>query len=212
MRTIFLDFTIVSEHFLGSMTQGDALAHRQSPCFELLQTGRVAGRQLTALQHANAVAKESKRSLRRDARIELAQRTRRRITRVSKHFSAGAARFFIDFFKPGLRKENLTTHLKTCRDILAMQLEGDSANGSHIGGNILAGGTVAAGRGLHQYAVFVENTHREAVELKLAAVGEIVSAFQAILYPLVEGEKALFIKHVVQRQHRHFMADLAEGS
>ena len=92
-----------------------------------------------------------------------------------------------------------------------MQPERDGADGSHVRGNILAGGAVAAGRRLHQHAVFVENAHRETVELQLAAVDERVSAFQAIQHPLVEGQKALFVKHVVQRQHRHFMADLAEG-
>ncbi len=92
-----------------------------------------------------------------------------------------------------------------------MQLEGDGANSSHVRGNIFASGAVAAGCRLHQHAVFVENAHREAVELKLAAVGKMICAFQAILYPLVEGEKALFVKHVIQRQHRHFMADLAKG-
>ncbi|VTN81339.1 Uncharacterised protein [Klebsiella pneumoniae] len=92
-----------------------------------------------------------------------------------------------------------------------MQLEGDGANSSHVRGNIFAGGAVAAGCRLHQHAVFIENAHREAVELKLAAVGKTICAFQAILYPLVEGEKALFVKHVIQRQHRHFMADLAKG-
>jgi pantothenate kinase type III len=98
------------------------------------------------------------------------------------------------------------------RNIVATQLQRDGANGTHVGGNIFAGGAIATGRRLHQHAVFIENADRQAVQLQLAAVGQVIAAFQAILYALVEREEALFIKDVIQRQHRHFMADLAESA
>ena len=72
-RSVFFNLVIVSKYFLRRVAKRNSVAHRQSPLFKLQQTAQVGIRQHTTFQHTNAIAEESKRSLRCDTRIELAQ-------------------------------------------------------------------------------------------------------------------------------------------
>ena len=54
-----------------------------------------------------------------------------------------------------------------------------------IGGDVLAGHSVAAGRAPGEYAVFVEEADRQPVELGLGSVIHSID-FQALAYPTVE--------------------------
>ena len=71
-RSVFFNLVVVSEYFLRRVTQRYPVAYRQSPLFKLQQTAEVSIRQRAAFQHTNAIAEESKRSLRRDTGIKLA--------------------------------------------------------------------------------------------------------------------------------------------
>lgn len=79
--------------------------------------------QVTAFRDPDAVAEESKRSLRGDTRIELTQRTCRRVTRVSKHFPAGTTRFFVDLLEARLRKEHFPAHFQPGGNVIATQFQ-----------------------------------------------------------------------------------------
>ena len=72
-RSVFFNLVIVSKYFLRRVAKLNSVAHRQSPLFKLQQTAQVGIRQHTTFQHTNAIAEESKRSLRCDTWIELAQ-------------------------------------------------------------------------------------------------------------------------------------------
>ncbi|MNL71166.1 hypothetical protein D3C87_1962800 [compost metagenome] len=78
-------------------------------------------RQFAPFQNTDAVAEERERSLRRNARIQLAQRPCRRISRVGENFSARTTRFVVDLLKALLREENFTTHFKTRGNIVTTQ-------------------------------------------------------------------------------------------
>ena len=200
------------EYRFWRVTELHAVTHRQAPRLKLHQTPEMRIRQLASLQDPHAVAEESKRSLRGDTRVKLAQRACRRITRVSKYFPAGAARFFVDFLETRLGKKHFAAHFQARRNVVPLQLQRDRADGTHVGRNVFTRRAVATRRGTHQHAVFVEKTDRQAIKLQLAAPGESVAAFQTVLHALVKREEALFIKDVIQRQHRYFMAYLAERS
>ena len=92
-----------------------------------------------------------------------------------------------------------------------MQLQRNGADSTHVGGNILTGGAVAARRRADQHAIFIKNAHRQAIKLQLTAPGQLIAAVQAVLNALVERQEALFVKNVIQRQHRHFVANLTKG-
>ncbi len=91
-----------------------------------------------------------------------------------------------------------------------MQLKRDGADGTHIGGNVFAGRTVTAGGGAGHHPVFVQNADGQAIQFQLAAPAQGIGLLQTVLDAFVEGEEAPFIKDVIQRQHGHFMAHLAE--
>ena len=200
------------QHRFRRVAELNAVAHRQAPRFKLQQASEVRIRQLAALQNTDAVAEESKRSLRGNTRVKLAQRACRRITRVSKHLPAGATRLVVNFLEARLGQEHLAAHFQTRGNVVTLQLQRDRADGTHVGGDVFARRTVATRCGTHQHAVFVEKTDRQAIQLELAAPGEGVAAFQTILHALVKREEALFIKYVIQRQHRHLRAHLAESA
>lgn len=93
-----------------------------------------------------------------------------------------------------------------------MQLERDRADGTHIGGDVFARRTVTTRRGTHQHAVFIKNADRQTVQLQLAAPAQRITAFQTILDALVKRQETLFIKDVIQGQHRDFVAYLTEST
>ena len=211
-RTVRFHLVVERQHRFRRVAELNAVAHRQAPRLKLQQTPEMGIRQLAALQNTDAVAEERKRSLRGDARIKLAQRARRRVTRVSKHLTAGATCLFVNFLEARLGQKHLAAHFQTCRNVVTLQLQRDRADGTHVGSDVFARRTVATRCGTHQHAVFIEKTDRQAIQLQFAAPGESVAAFQAILHALVKREKALFIEDVIQRQHRYFMTHLAESA
>ncbi|MNV07860.1 hypothetical protein D3C71_983120 [compost metagenome] len=167
-------------------------------------------RQFSALKNTHAIAEERQWALRRYPWIKLTQRSCRSITRVSKQLSTGATRFIVNLFKARLREEHFTAHFEACGNVLAAQLKWYCADGPHVGGDVFTGCAIAARGGAHQHAIFIQDTHRQTVELQLTAPCQRFSAFQSVLHALVEGKETLFVKDVIQRQHRHFMTHLAE--
>ena len=82
----------------------------------------------------------------------------------------------------------------------------------HIGGDVLALAAVAARRAADQRAVLVAQRHRQAVDLRLGGEDDLVVLRQ----PQEAADAADEIDHVllgervVEREHRHRVADLGE--
>jgi hypothetical protein len=148
----------------------------------------VAIRQLTAFQHAHAVAEESKRSLRGDTRIELAQEPAAALRGLANTFPPVRRASSLIFSNPACGR-NTSPRTSRRAEYCRPQLQRDRADGTHVGGNIFAGGAIATGRRLHQHAVFIENTDRQAVQLQLAAVGEVSLLFRRSCTRLLNARK-----------------------
>ena len=57
---------------------------------------------------------------------------------------------------------------------VAAQDQGDGGNGAHVAGDVLAGGSIAAGRGPGENPILVGQGHGQAIDLDLGGHGELV--------------------------------------
>ena len=73
---------------LHRMRRIDQMADRETPVAQFLQRRRVGVRQIATFDDADRIRVERQWPLRRDARIELAQRTCRAIARIGQRFAA----------------------------------------------------------------------------------------------------------------------------
>src|SRR5690606_33482271 len=140
-------------------------------------------------QDPDAVAEESKRSLRGDSWIELTQRTCRRVTRVCKHFPTGTTRFFVDLLEARLRKEHFPAHFQPGGTVIATQFQRDRTNSAHISVDVFPGSAAGARCSTHRHSVLIKNAYGQTLQHYLAAPAQIVDALQAILHSLVESQK-----------------------
>ncbi len=110
--------------------------------------------------------------------------------------------------------QHLAAHLEHTR-CDADQPQRNRAHRAEVRRDVLAAGTVAAGRTLHQQAVLVAQADRDAVVLQLGAVAQL-RARQAFLgepfaHATIECQHLVVVESVVQRQHRQRMAHRGEG-
>ena len=108
---------------------------------------------------------------------------------------------------------DLAAHLADVGHIAALQFLRHVLERADIGGDVLALGAVAAGGGGDEFAALVAQRHREPVDLRLG--GEIdlvvIGKLQKAPDAADEIEHVFFGKRVVERQHRHRMADFLES-
>ena len=83
----------------------------------------------------------------------------------------------------------------------------------HVGGDVLALGSVAARRPADQFAVLVAQRHRQAVDLRLGGKGDllVVAEPQEAADARDKIDDVLLGEGVVERQHRHRVPDLGEA-
>ena len=105
--------------------------------------------------------------------------------------------------------EDLAPRLEHGRPVLAAQLDRHRADRPHVDGDVLAPRAVAAGGSLHEAALLVAQRDREAVDLGLGRVGDLLHVEPFPRAP-VEVEDVLLAECVVEREHRHRVHDLAE--
>ncbi len=82
-----------------------------------------------------------------------------------------------------------------------------------VGGDVLAFAAVAARRAGHQHAVFVAQRHRQAVDLRLGAEGDlfVLRQPQEAADAADEIDDVFFGERIVERQHRHRVADFGKA-
>ena len=83
-----------------------------------------------------------------------------------------------------------------------------------IGSDIFSLGAVATGSGCDQVAVLVTQRHRQAVDLRLGAKcdGLVLAQFKKAADPGYKIDDVLLCEGVVERKHRHRVADFLESS
>ena len=166
-----------------------------------------------ALQRTDAVAEKAQLTRGGDARVELAQAAGGGVARVGEFLLAGVALARVQFGKIHLVHQHFTAHLQHPRDDAAVQPQRNRAHCADVDGDVFTGGAVAARGGLHEHAVLVAQTDRQAVELEFTGVVDWaveLAGVQAFAHRAIEAVDVFRRKAVSQRQHRHAVNDLLE--
>jgi hypothetical protein len=142
----------------------------------------------------------------------LAQRARPAVPRIRVGRQARFLALGVDTGELGLRHEDLATD-RGGRSLAQPARQG--LDRAQVGGHVLAGGPVAAGRTLDEAASLVAQRDGQAVDLELGHVTEIRRGFggrrqaQAAADALVESAQFVFIEDVAEREHGPLVDDLA---
>ena len=162
---------------------------------------------------APGVGEEAERTRGRDRGVLLAQRARRRIARIGEDGVAGRLLALVQRQEGLLGHVDLAAHLAHVRHVAALQLVRHVLQGADIGGDVLALGAVAAGRGGDEFAALVAQRHRQPVDLRLGGKIDplVVAELEEAADAADEFEHVFFGERVVERQHRHRVADFLEA-
>ena len=104
-----------------------------------------------------------------------------------------------------MRHEHLAAHFEIGRDPGLLQFvprdgKRDRAHRAHVQGDVFADGAVAAGDAAHQFAVFVMQGQRHAVELQLAHIVDVFAPAEFV-HAALPVAQLVFAVSVVQREH-----------
>ena len=167
--------------------------------------------QLAVLGAASAVGKECQRPRRRDAGVELAQRTRRRVAWIGEFLFSMRALPAVELLEIGFQHQHFAPHLEPRGWMRPAQPERNRADGAQVGGDVLAGVAVAARRAGRQDAVLVSEADRKAVKLGLDRILHVLR-LQCFAHSAVESNDRVVLERIVERQHRRSVRDLGEIS
>jgi len=145
---------------------------------------------------------------RRDLGVFLAQGAGGRVPRVGERPPAPLGQLKVQGLEGLERQVHLAADLEHTRRIVGEQPRRDTADGTDVGGDVLADPAVAAGRGLHEPPGLVGERAGHAVDLELArepgAVADLLLDPPAPRVELLERER------VVEREHRGTVRDRRE--
>ena len=161
---------------------------------------------------APGVSEETERPRRGDRRVELAQRAGGGVARIDIELLAGLRLLAIKFEERGFGHVDFAAHLAHRRNAAAFEPVRNVLKRLHIGGDVLAFGAVATRRAGDERAVFVAQRHRQAVDFRLGGEGNLLVLWQAqkAADAADEIDDVFFGKGIVERQHRHRVADFGE--
>ncbi len=147
-----------------------------------------------------------------DDRILLTQRTSRRIAGIGERSFSGIDLLLVEREKGLLGHVDFAADLADVGHIAALQLLRDVFERADIGGDVLAFRTVATGGGGDEFAALVAQRHRQPVDFRLGGkIDLVVLQLENPFDAADEIEHVLFSEGVVQRQHRHRVADFLEA-
>jgi len=119
----------------------------------------------------------------------------------------------VKFEESSLGHVDFAAHFTHSRNGFALEPVRDVLQRFDVGGDILAFRSIAARRAADQFAVLIAQRHRQAVDLRLGGKGNllIVAEPQEAADARDKIDDVLLGKRIVERQHRHRMADLGEA-
>jgi hypothetical protein len=166
-----------AQHALDAFHQARMGIDGEAPRFELLQHLPV-GAELDALTVANAIDPDFEMASGGDARIELAQAARSRITRVSKERLARCLALTVDALKLLIAQVDFASHLHKGRwraekIRVCAQPQGHLTNRAEVGGHIFPAVAVAAGRPHGQHPILVGERDRQPIDFEFAGVVQL---------------------------------------
>jgi len=209
LRAALANRAVVGEQPRRPRDDGVFSADRHAPVAKSGERGRMRGRQLTAVDGANRIRIERQRTLRRDAWVELSQRTRRPVAWIGERTSALGDHSRVVGIERLDGHEDFAAHVEQSRPAAAAQLQRNAADGAHIRGHVLAGGAIAARGRDRQPAILVAQADGEAVHLRLDRKRRVANV-QRLLDAAHEVGDLVVAERIRQRQHRHGMPHLRE--
>jgi hypothetical protein len=134
----------------------------------------------------------------------------RSVAWVGEYLAVGFFLAPVEGREVGAAHIDLAAHLEDPRPSLALQRLGDLVDGAHVGGDVLAGGAVAAGGRQAELSLVIEKGAGKAVYLGLrqnlgrfAQIEEARDARQKVAY-------LLLAEGIGQRQHGYAVAHFLE--
>ncbi len=170
---------------------------------------------LRAFRHrahfAPGIGEEAERARGRNGRIFLAQRAGGRVARIGEDGAAFRFLPLVEREEGLLGHVDLAAHLADLGHVAALQLLRHVFQRADIGGDVLTLGAVASRRGGDELAVLIAQRHGKPVDLRFGReIDSVVRQFQESLDAAGEIDHVLLGKSIVERQHRHRVADLPE--
>src|SRR5438067_74227 len=118
--------------------------------------------------------------------VDLAHAARGGVARVDEPRLARGLHLAVELLEARDREVDLTPDLEHVGQALGRRdVQGDAADRAHVGGDVLARGAVAAGGRALEPPLGVGHAHRQAVDLELGAVDDLVADRRS--QPFVEG-------------------------
>ncbi len=163
-RPVEADLVVVGEDLVDIPADLHQRVRGDAPAGECVHdAGLRFGRQGTG--GPPGVAEEAQGTLRRDRRIELAQRACGGVARVREDLGAGRRLFGVEALEVLVPEIDFAADLDEVRHAAAFQAMRDFLDGAHVGGDVFAFLAVAARGGLDQGAVLVGDRYGEAIDL-----------------------------------------------
>ena len=182
---------------------------RQAPTRECGHHLGVTARLPAARGFADAVAEHRQGTLRRHGGIQLPEAARRAVARVDDGPLPGLQRAPVEGVEAGDRHVHLAANLQRGRHI-GGQPQRNFRDGPYVGGNLLAGLTVATGGSPHQGTVGVQKADGDPVDLRLAEIAQFVIRFEESPAALLPSGELRLARALVQGQHRRFVVHLGK--
>ena len=164
------------------------------------------------LRRSQAVAPHRKRPGGGDRGVELANRARGRVAGVGERRLAGLRALLVEGGEGRSREVDLAAHLDERRRVL--DPERDRLDRAQVLGHALPDLAVAAGGPAGKDPVLVDERDRQAVDLRLRHVLDLLERGPAVRselpHPRVPGAQLLLVARVGERVHRPQVADRLE--
>ena len=157
------------------------------------------------------IGEQRQRPLRGDARIELTQAARGGVAWIGEDLLPGGGLRFVHLEEVGLGHEDLAADFDQRRRV-AFQSRRHRVHRAEVGGDVFTLGAVAARGTAHEAAVLVGQVDRQSIDLRFGDKRQLRACRQPDKASRAGTELAeLFRAHcIVERQHRHAMADFCE--
>ena len=186
--------------------------HPKAPLVHPPQQVAMGGGGRDAGRIARPVAEEHEAPGARRPRIELAQPARRRVPRVHELALAPRALLFVQALETVEGQVDLAADLEALRVAAARETERYGSDRAHVRGDVFAPRAVPPRRRHREPAAFVAQAHRDAVELGLGDVLDLLSfpEIEPLAHPPVEVGDSRRVECVREREHGHLVDHLVE--
>ena len=179
---------------------------REAQRRQIVQRFRVRGKRAVAVK-LEVEDDDIELARRRDLRVLLAHRARRRVAGIGQQRLFEQLALGIERCEYFVRHIDLTAHDKLCRRVFKRQRQ--VAQRAEVFRHVFAGDAVAARSAADEHPVFILERHGQAVDLRLDGI--IMRLRERPVHARAERAQLVEREHVLQALERHLMAHLRKG-